>query len=152
MISHTQKIHSQHTQGPIESHINIYQHHLLSAHSSYLHDIELIAHWYQKFILQRSIIQWLFKNYSSAKVMYLLSRFKKTKPYSLQRKGEGFPTVKKLIFITDMKTHIQILAVDKTLFDVSTIFFFLGGRRGGSDFYKFGSHLFFLVFYVTAYI
>ena len=84
--------------------------------------------------------------------MYLLSRFKKTKPYSLQRKGEGIPTVKKLIFITDMKTHIQILAVDKTLFDVSTIFFFLGGRRGGSDFYKFGSHLFFLVFYVTAYI
>ena len=51
--------------------------------------------------------------------MYLLSRFKKTKPYSLQRKGEGFPTVKKLIFITDMKTHIQILAVDKTLFAVS---------------------------------
>lgn len=65
-----------------------------------------------------------------------------TKPPPSQRKGEGFPTVKKLIFITDTKTHIQILVVDKTLFDVSTDVFF-GGK---SDFYKFGSHLFFLAF------
>ena len=70
-----------------------------------------------------------------------------TKPPSSQRKGEGFPTVKKLIFITDTKTHIQILVVDKTLFDVSTDVFFWGI----SDFYKFGSHLLFLAFYVTAY-
>ena len=38
---------------------------------SILH-IELITHWYQKFILQRSSISLLFKNYSCTEVTYLM--------------------------------------------------------------------------------
>ena len=69
-----------------------------------------------------------------------------TKPPPSQRKGEGFPTVKKLIFITDTKTHIQILVVDKTLFDVSTDVFF-GGKLTSISLV---ATCFFLLF-VTAY-
>ena len=41
LISHTHK-HTQHTQGPVDwhTHINIYLHHLLFAHSSYLYYIK----------------------------------------------------------------------------------------------------------------
>ena len=47
---------------------------------SILH-IELITHWYQKFILQRSSISLLFKNYSYTEVTYLMIRFSKTKSF-----------------------------------------------------------------------
>ena len=42
---------TQHTQGPVDwhTHINIYLHQLLCAHSSYLYYIEWRNHWYQKF-------------------------------------------------------------------------------------------------------
>ena len=48
--THTQT-HMQHTQGPVgwHTHINIYLHQLLCAHSSYLYYTESIIHWYQKF-------------------------------------------------------------------------------------------------------
>ena len=43
--------HTQYTQGPVDwnTHINIYLHHLLCAHSSYLYYIEWIIYRYQKF-------------------------------------------------------------------------------------------------------
>ena len=49
---HTQKNNdTQHTQGPLDRHnlINLYLHHLLCAHSSYIYYNEWIIHWYQKF-------------------------------------------------------------------------------------------------------
>ena len=42
---------TQHTQGSVDwhTHINIYLHHLLHAHSSYHYYTEWIIHWHQKF-------------------------------------------------------------------------------------------------------
>ena len=55
LISHIHKcrhIHkdTQHTKGPVDlhTHVNIYLHYLLCAHSSYLYYTEWIIHWYQK--------------------------------------------------------------------------------------------------------
>ena len=72
-ISHTQTNTQHHVEGPIDWHINIYYRHLLCAHSSYLYYVELITHWYQNFILQRSPILCF------SKIAYLLIRFNKTK-------------------------------------------------------------------------
>ena len=46
---HTHK-HTQHTHGPVDlhTHINIYLHHLLCAHISYLYYTEWIIHLYHK--------------------------------------------------------------------------------------------------------
>ena len=53
LILHTHT-NTQHTQGPVDchTHMNVYLHHLLCAHSSYLYYIKMIKwiiHWYQKF-------------------------------------------------------------------------------------------------------
>ena len=44
------------TQGPVDwhTHINIYLHHLLYAHSSYLYCMDWIIHWHQTFIFQNA--------------------------------------------------------------------------------------------------
>ena len=64
---------TQHTQGPIDwyTHISIYLHHLLCAHSIYLYYTEWIICWYQRFTLQSSTILLLFKNYWLLKVTYI---------------------------------------------------------------------------------
>ena len=53
---------TQHTQGPVDwhTHINIYFHQLLCAHSSYLYYTEWIIHWYQQFTLHNvfSVQKW----------------------------------------------------------------------------------------------
>ena len=63
--------------GAIDWHtrINIYYHHLLCAHSSYLYYIEWIIAWYQKFTLKSSTMSLLFKNnWFIVEVTYLLIR------------------------------------------------------------------------------
>ena len=57
---HSTAQHSTAHSGPIEwhTHIKIYLHQMLCAHSSYLYYIEWIIHWYQK------LMSFLFKNYS----------------------------------------------------------------------------------------
>ena len=77
LISH-KHIHTlkdtQYTQGPVDwhIHINIYLHHLLCAHNSYLYYTEWIIYWYQKFTFHNAL---LFKIYSFLKVIYLLIRW-----------------------------------------------------------------------------
>ena len=78
-ITHTQTNNIQYIKGPRDWHINIYYHHLSCAHSSYLYHIELISHWYQKFIQQSSAISFFSKNSSLAEVTSWLIRFIKTK-------------------------------------------------------------------------
>lgn len=51
---------------------------MLKAHSSYIYYIELITHWYQKFISQRQTIYLLFKNYWLVEVTHMLIRFNKS--------------------------------------------------------------------------
>ena len=71
-------IYTQHTQWPIDwhSYINIYQHNLLCAHSSYLYYSELIIFWYQKFTFHNIFA---FQKLLTCKVIYLLIRYNKTK-------------------------------------------------------------------------
>lgn len=60
-----------------DTHINIDQHHLFCAHSSYLYYLLI-----QKFTLQMSTcLSFCFKNNSLAVVIYLLIRFNKTKSF-----------------------------------------------------------------------
>ena len=60
VLYHTHKqIHTQHTQGPSDWHINIYYLHLLCALSSYLDYIELATHWYQKQVGNVLVVQTL---------------------------------------------------------------------------------------------
>ena len=75
---HTHKqIYAHQTQGPMDWHINIYEHHLLCAHSSYLYHIELITRIRNLFYRSQQYL--FFKNFSLAEVTYLLIRFSKTK-------------------------------------------------------------------------
>ena len=83
LISHTHKYthaHTGHTEhsrvSRLHTHINIYLHQLLCAHSSYLYCTEWIIYWYQNLI---STMSFLFKNYSLEKVIYLLIRSYKTR-------------------------------------------------------------------------
>ena len=72
---------SNQIQGLIDwhTHINVYQHYLLCAHSNYLYYIEWIIGWYQKFTLTSFTMSLLFKNYQLVEVTCLLTRCHKTK-------------------------------------------------------------------------
>ena len=74
--------HTDGTRGLIylHTHINIYWHHLLCAHPSYL------LHWINNFVTQnfsskRSTMPLLFKNYSLVEVIHQLIGFNKTKSF-----------------------------------------------------------------------
>ena len=59
--------------------MNIYQHHLLYAHSSYLYHIKWMIYWYQKIYFTEFHNVFAFQTYSLVEVTYLLIRFNKTK-------------------------------------------------------------------------
>ena len=88
--SHTHT-HTQHTQGPIDwhTHINIYQHHLLCAHSSYLYYTVWLIPWDQKCALWGFTMPLVFKNYSLIEVTCLLISFNKNKSFPQNTKNTG---------------------------------------------------------------
>ena len=71
-VTHTNK-YTHNTHRDQKRHINVYLHHLLCAHSSYLYYIELITPWYQKLLLRWSTISLLFKNcsFQKSRICYL---------------------------------------------------------------------------------
>ena len=88
--SHTHT-HTQHTQRPIDwhTHINIYQHHLLCAHSSYLYYTVWLIPWDQKCALRGFTMPLVFKNYSLIEVTCLLISFNKNKSFPQNTKNTG---------------------------------------------------------------
>ena len=79
--THTNTQHTQHTQGPVDwhTHINIYLHHLLCAHSSCLYFVKWLNEWFTDIKNLTSTMSFLFKNYSLVKVIYLLIRCYETR-------------------------------------------------------------------------
>ena len=87
--------------GPVDQHVNIYwYHHLLWAHTSHHYYIGLITHWYHNFTLQRSLISFLFKNYSYAEVTTLLIRLSESIYFLWDTKNTG------RICVNEQRTHI----------------------------------------------
>ena len=95
------QIHTHHSIGPVDQHVNIYwYHHLLWAHTSHHYYIGLITHWYHNFTLQRSLISFLFKNYSYAEVKTLLIRLSESIYFLWDTKNTD------RICVNEQRTHI----------------------------------------------